>query len=449
MKTIVTAWDIENARSAGRDKISVQDAIVTEAAKDLAEKHGIKIIVDNAQLYDTTTSSINPLSAARSGFLKITDADAEQWKDEFPILKNAIHVANCSQGPQAKRVRKAINVYLDNWLTVGMDWDYWVEETIKAKHEFAKLINADPDEIAISTSVSEATSSVASALNPYAGRKKIVTTEADFPTIGHVWLGHQKYGYKVDFVPVKNGEIDISDYEKYIDENTVITSITHVYYETGFRQDIEKIADIAHKNGSLFYVDAYQSLGSIKIDVKKMKIDMLASGNLKYLLGVPGIAFLYISKDKLPYLKPAVTGWFGQENPFAFQIRHLDYAGDGRRFDTGTPPVLAAFASKAGMEIINEVGTQNIQDRIEMLSDHTVQVALEKGFDVKSPRDPKRKGATTSIKVDNPNEVEQLLKQRKIIASARGEVIRIAPHFFTTRNDIDMVLEELKKLVQR
>lgn len=365
------------------------------------------------------------------------------------ILKDVFHVANCSQGPQAKRVRKAINTYLDNWLTEGMDWDYWVEESIKAKHEFAKLINADPDEIAISTSVSEATSSIASSLNPYSNKKKVVTTEADFPTVGHVWLGHQKYGFKVDFVPVKNGEIDINDYEKYIDEDTVITSVTHVYYETGFRQDLEKIADIAHRKGSLFYVDAYQSLGSLKIDVKKMKIDMLASGNLKYLLGVPGIAFLYVSREKMPYLKPAVTGWFGQENPFSFQIRHLDYAGDGRRFDTGTPPVVAAFASRAGMEIINEVGTQNIQDRIEMLSAYTINAALERGLEVKSPRDPKRKGATTSIKVDNPHEIEQLLKQRKIIASARGQVIRIAPHFFTTKNDIDFIMDELKKLILR
>ncbi|MGB9878974.1 MAG: aminotransferase class V-fold PLP-dependent enzyme, partial [Candidatus Pelagibacter ubique] len=192
-----------------------------------------------------------------------------------------------------------------------------------------------------------------------------------------------------------------------------------------------------------------QSMGTVHIDVKKMKIDMLSSGNLKYLLGIPGIAFLYISKEVLPYLKPAVTGWFGQENPFSFQIRYLDYAGDARRFDTGTPPVLTSFAARAGMQIINEVGTQNIQERIEMLSKHTINGALERGLDLASPLDPKKKGSTTSIKVNDPHHVEELLKERKIIASARGNVIRIAPHFFTTKNDIDIVLDELKTIVTR
>lgn len=445
MKTIITAWDVENAKASGKSEIVVEDAIITEVAKELAEKLGIKIVL----------GSSNTVSYAERGItnninnIRITENEAKRWKEEFPILKDIIHVGNCSQSPQAKRVRKAIDRYLENWLTVGMDWDYWVEETIKAKHEFAKLINADPEEIAVSTSVSEATASIASSLNFYKNKKKIVTTEADFPTIGHIWLAHQKYGYKVDFVPVKNGEIDLNDYEKYIDEDTVLTSVTHVYYQNGFRQDIEKIADIVHRRGSMIYVDAYQSLGTIKVDVKKMKIDMLSSGNLKYLLGIPGVAFLYVSKEVIPYLKPAVTGWFGQENPFSFQIRYLDYAGDARRFDTGTPPVMASFAARAGMEIINEVGPEKIQERIEALSDYTINAALSRGLEVTSPHDPKKKGATTSIKVDDPHKVEELLKKNKIIASARGDVIRIAPHFFTEKKDIDAVIEALKEIIHK
>ncbi|RKL62293.1 aminotransferase class V-fold PLP-dependent enzyme [Thermoanaerobacteraceae bacterium SP2] len=454
MKTIITAWDIEDARSNGKNEIIVEDAIITEMAKDLAEKLGMKIITRGSgekpnERYSGSEINIREHADFSHKTLRITEEDAEKWKEEFPILKDIIHVGNCSQGPQAKRVRKAIERYLDNWLTVGMDWDYWVQESIKAKEEFAKLINADPSEIAISTSVSEATASVASSLNPHLNKKKIVTTEADFPTIGHIWLAYQKYGYKVDFVPVKNGEIDLNDYEKYIDEDTILTSVTHVYYQNGFRQDIEKIADIAHRRGSMIYVDAYQSLGTVKIDVKKMNIDMLSSGNLKYLLGIPGIAFLYVSKDIIPYLKPAVTGWFGQENPFSFQIRYLDYAGDARRFDTGTPPVLTSFAARAGMEIINEVGTENIQERIEALSAHTINAALSRGLEVVSPRDPKRKGATTSIKVDDPHKVEELLKENRIIASARGDVIRIAPHFFTEKKDLETVMDVLKRIIHK
>lgn len=446
MKTIITAWDVENAKNLGKKEIIEKDAIVTEVAKDRAQKLGIKIITG------TLSSFFNRPETEDKGFThierepKITEEDARAWKEEFPILKDIIHVGNCSQGSQAKRVREAIERYLDSWCSTGMDWDSWVEECIKAKHEFAKLIKADPSEIAISTSVSEATASLASSLNPYSNKRKIVVSEANFPTIGHIWLAYQKYGFKVDFVPVRNGRVYLEDYEKYIDEDTLITSITHVYYQNGFKQDIDKIVEIAHRRGSMVYVDAYQSLGTVDINVKSSKIDILSSGNLKYLLGIPGIAFIYINKDILPYLKPAVTGWFGQENPFSFQIRVLDYAGDARRFDTGTPPVMASYAARAGMQIINEVGPKNIQERVEMLSAYAIKAAQERGLEITSPLNPKEKGSTTSIKVPDPHNAELLLKERKIIGSARGDVIRIAPHFFTEKKDLDIVMDQLKEI---
>ncbi|NPV44492.1 MAG: aminotransferase class V-fold PLP-dependent enzyme [Firmicutes bacterium] len=447
MKTVYTAYDVEQAKLAGKDSILIdEDSIITTVAQETADRLGIVFIKkDRKNAKDPFYRDKSDAAYAKA----ITEDDAIRWKEEFPILKDIIHVANCSQGPQAKRVRKAIETYLDNWLTVGMDWEYWVGETIKAKEEFAKLINAHPSEIAISTSVSEATASIASSLNVNSPKKKIVTTEAEFPTVAHVWLAHQKYGFKVDFIPLKNGEILEEDYEKIVDEDTVITSVTHVYYQNGFKQDIKKIADIVHKNGSLILVDAYQSVGTVHIDVKEMDIDILTSGNLKYLLGIPGIAFTYVKKDIIPWLKPAVTGWFGQENPFAFHVRYLDFAGDARRFDTGTPPVLASFAAKAGMEIINQVGPKFIQDRIDILSEYTIKGALERGLEVVSPIDVSKKGATTAVKVPDPHDVELQLKKRNIIASARGDVIRIAPHFFTTKSDLDVVLDQLKDIMKK
>lgn len=174
MKTIITAWDIENASALGKKEIILEDAIVTEVAKDLAEKLGIKINITGGT-FGSPSPEVGVTPYSNTGrILKITEEDARAWKEEFPMLKDIIHVGNCSQSPQAKRVRKAVEEYLDSWLNIGMDWDSWVEETIKAKHEFAKLINADPKEIAISTSVSEATSSIASSLNPHSKRKRLL-----------------------------------------------------------------------------------------------------------------------------------------------------------------------------------------------------------------------------------------------------------------------------------
>lgn len=136
----------------------------------------------------------------------LDDAAAAAWREEFPLLKTVNYMANCSQGPQSRRARAALDRYLESWVASGMDWDYWCQEVDLAKVEFARLIGADPDEIAVSTSVSEIIASVAGAFLPQGGRRKVVTTEAEFPTVGQVWLAHRKLGAEVDFVPVIDGE---------------------------------------------------------------------------------------------------------------------------------------------------------------------------------------------------------------------------------------------------
>jgi len=369
--------------------------------------------------------------------------ELSRWRKEFPILERVIHVGNCSQSPQATRVRSAINDYLDSWLHSGMDWDFWCEEVVRAKAEFAKLINADVSEIAVCSSVSEATAAVIGSLTYNPGQGRLVASEAEFPTVGHVLLANRKWGWRIDYVPVENGRVELEQYDRIIDNNTALTAVTHVYYQNGFKQDIDAITRIAQAKGSLVLIDAYQSAGTVPLDVKACGADFLMTGNLKYLLGMPGIAFLYVKKELIPGLNPALTGWFGQENPFSFKVRVLDYARDARRFDTGTPPVVNAFAARAGMEIINEVGVANIWRHIRQLSEACTQTALAKGLTVASPLDPEQKGSTTAILVPDAHGVEAALKKRGIIAAARGEMIRIAPHFFTTREDIEATLDNL------
>jgi selenocysteine lyase/cysteine desulfurase len=248
-------------------------------------------------------------------------------------------------------------------------------------------------------------------------------------------------------VPVVNGEIDLAVYEKIIDERTLITSIPHVYYQNGFKQDIEAICEIAHRKGSLLYVDAYQSLGTEPVDVKATDIDMLASGNLKYLLALSGSAYLYVKKELIPYLKPSATGWFGQEDPFAFDILNFQYASNARRFETGTPSVITAYAAKAGMEIISDIGAENIKMWVDELSRYTIQEVHKRGFETTSPLDIRKKGPTTAISVPDPHAVEAGLKKRGVVASARGPIIRFAPHFFVTHEDIDKALDALEDVL--
>jgi selenocysteine lyase/cysteine desulfurase len=372
------------------------------------------------------------------------------WRKQFPLLKTHVHVANCSQAPQSTFTRQATLEYLDNWDRMGMDWDRWMEEVHYAKIEFAKIINADPGDIAIGTSVSELTSAVASSLPLNVGRKKIAVTDAEFPTVGLVWQAQQKYGFKVQFIPVKKGMIEFNDYDRCVDETTMIACICDTYYYNGFRQDLARIIPKIHDKGALVYVDAYQGLGTHPVDVKALDIDFLASGNLKYLLGVAGVAFLYIKKELVEYLRPSFTGWFGQETPFAFDIHNFVYAEGARRFDNGTPPIIPAYIARAGMRIINTVGVENIHQWTNVLSEHCIKGALARGLEVASPTDLSVKSPNTAIRVPgDSHDFELALRRENVIASARSDVVRIAAHFFTTLQDIDYVLDCFVKLLKK
>lgn len=481
MKKFYTAADVNFSASKGEQVIYINPGdVVTSIAREEAEKKGIRFAAGEAAAAPAgipQPAAVRPAPAPAAAPVYqpapaaapaasysypqvkalpykglLSEAEIDRWREDFPILRSVAHLGNCSQSAQSKQVLAGIQRYLDNWGSVGMDWDSWMEEIDLAKAEFAKLIGAEPDEIAIASSVSDLVSSVANSLDYTGRRKKVVVTDMEFPTVDYIWLANQRHGAKVDFVSVnENHEIDINEYERYIDEDTLLTSITQVYYLNGFKQDIKAIADIAHRKGSLILVDAYQCLGTEPLNVKEMNIDILVSGCLKYLFGIPGVAFMYVNKNLIQELKPSVTGWFGQTNPFLFQTRYLDWANKTSRFDTGTPPVLTAYAARAGLEIINEVTVPKIKDRIDMLSAHALNGVAARGLETISPFDVSKKGGTTAIvcgdKVDS-HTMEKLLRDRNVIGSGRGDVIRIAPHFYTKPEEIDYALDCIKDILE-
>ena len=373
--------------------------------------------------------------------------DIDAWRRRIPILASLIPMNNCSQAPQTSITRAAAEEYLESWNSDGMDWDAWVGEAQLAKQEFARLINASVDEVAMFSCVSEAVSAVASATDFVSGRDGVVVTEAEFPTIGHVWLAQQKRGARVSWLPVRGGQIRLDDYDAAIDDRTAIVSATHGYFLNGYMQDVPAIAAKAHANGAKLFIDAYQTAGTTPIDVRAMDVDFLAAGNLKFLMGVPGVAFLYVRRALIDSLAPTVTGWFGRQNPFAFDVKGLDWSPTASRFDTGTPPIINAYIARAGMTIINEVGPRAIRGWLEVLGQRLIDGGDARGLTLHGTRDMSRKTSTTGFVVDDSHRVEVAMRARGIIASARGPVIRLAPHFYSTIEDVDTALDALASLV--
>jgi selenocysteine lyase/cysteine desulfurase len=375
--------------------------------------------------------------------------DLAAYRSRIPLLRTTIPLNNCSQAPQSDLTRAAAMAYLDSWNQVGMDWDAWMVEVERARAAFAALIGAAPEEVAVSSSVSEATSSVASALVPEGRRGRIVTTRAEFPTVGHVWLAQERRGFDVAWVPVTEGTVRREDYDPLVNEDTLLVSATHAYYQTGAVQDLAAVTERAHAAGALVYVDAYQALGTRPLDVKALDLDFLACGTLKFLMGMPGIAFLYVSPKISDQLHPAVTGWFGRVDPFAFEADRLDWASGARRFDTGTPPIVNAAVARAGVELIASVGLERIQEWTTVLSRRLIEGGQERGFNVLGTTDSTRKAPTTAFPVRDAHAAEAALRERGVLASARGPAIRLAPHFYNTLEEIDRALDALAEVVPR
>ena len=374
--------------------------------------------------------------------------DIAAWRKQIPLLASCIPMNNCSQAPQTNVTRAAALRYLDSWNASGMDWDAWMEEVGRAKAEFAALIGAAPADIAVFSSVSEATSAVASALDLAGSRCNLAVSEAEFPTVAHVWLAQQRRRARVSWAPVRDGTIDPAAYDTLIDERTVLVSSCHGYFMNGFVQDVARIAARARDAGALSFVDAYQTVGTMPIDVRALGVDFLAAGNLKFLMGIPGIAFLYVRPEIVGTLEPTVTGWFGRSDPFAFDNKTLDWSPTASRFDSGTPPVMNAYVARAGMSIINEVGSAKIRSWLETLGRRLIDGGRERGLALHGTGDMACKTSTTAFVVHDSHAVESAMRARGVLPSARGSVIRLAPHFYNTIEDVDRALDLLAEVTR-
>lgn len=366
---------------------------------------------------------------------------------QIPILAHTIPLNNCSQAPLTTVTRAAADGFLESWNRQGMDWDAWMAEVDASRSAFAALINAEPGEVAVVSSVSHAASAVATAIQFDGGRDTVVASGAEFPTVGHVWLAQEKRGARVRWVDVRDGAIALEDYDAAIDDRTAIVSAAHAYYQNGAVQDVAAISRLARQRGALSFIDAYQSLGVVPVDVRAMDVDFLASGTLKYLMGTPGIAFLYVRREIIERLEPLITGWFGRVNPYLFDAAHLDWSPQAARFDAGTPSLLAAYISRASMEWLQGIGIDAIHEHTQLLSRRLVDGARARGLVVHGRGHAAPKTPSTAIVCPDAHGTERLLRAREILASARGPAIRLAPHFYNTEAEVDHALDVLADLL--
>lgn len=366
-------------------------------------------------------------------------------RDHFPILKDKIYLNSCSQGALSNEVTQAYIDYLRDWDAKGSPWEYWVERLEAARHAFCGLINAETSEVAVTTSVSAGVSALASAFDFTGERNKIVVSDFEFPTVAQIWHAQEPRGVEVVHVPAAGNIIPLSRFADAIDDRTALVCITHVCFRNGSKLDLPAIIELAHSKGALVLVDAYQTLGTTPIDVKKLRVDFLVGGVLKYLLASAGLAYLYVRKDLLNDLNPASVGWFSQANIFAMDIYHHTPSPTARRFESGTPPVPNIYAAVAGIKLVQSVGLENIERHLSELTGALKAGIMQRGFNLVSPVDPAKHGALITVRSHKVDLLVKWLERDGIITSSRDDNLRISPHLYNDMHDIDCIIDGLTR----
>ncbi|MBD0347801.1 MAG: aminotransferase class V-fold PLP-dependent enzyme [Thermoleophilia bacterium] len=374
-------------------------------------------------------------------------------RHRFPIFERLVYVNSCSQGALSDSVRQAYADYLRDWDERGSPWEYWVEQTERARRAFAELVGADPDEVGVTTSLSEGVSAVATGLRFAGRRSKVVMSDYEFPTVGQIWHAQAARGARVVLVPPsEDGTIPYEHWEQAIDDETLIVSLTHVSYRTGTMLDVERITQLAHERGALVLLDAYQTAGSVPIDVRALRVDLLAAGALKYLLGSAGLAFLYCRRELVERFWPTATGWFADREIFEMNHRRYAPATTGARFQSGTPPIPAIYAGVAGIELVQEIGVAATREHVQALNSRLIEGLDELRAKVVTPRRPKRRGALICVASFDAPALVAALRREGIVTSSRNGNVRISAHCYNAEEDVDAVLAALgrnRRLLRR
>jgi len=358
---------------------------------------------------------------------------------------------SCSLGALSTRSMQGLNQFMEMWNEWGAHawYEIWMGEIDKVRRKFASIIGAQLNEVAIAPSVSVALSTLATALD-YSKRNKVVMADRDFPTLAYQWLVKQRQGIECVFVESPDGIATPPElFGSKVDDKTALVATSRVFYTSGYIQDVRAVADIAHKNGAYMLVDDYQGTGQIPINVNAMDIDFLVTGTLKWLMGGPGLAFVYIREGLIPQLQPTISGWFAHKDQFQFKTTEFEFRPDAARVELGTPSVPTIYAANGGMDIVLEISVERICERTRYLTNDLVAQAHERGWKVRAPKEPERRSSIVMIEVEHPDEVVEALIARDIITDYRPGLLRVSPYFYNTIEENSLVIEAIADALKK
>jgi selenocysteine lyase/cysteine desulfurase len=370
----------------------------------------------------------------------------EQIRQLFPVTKNYIYMNHAAVAPLSTRVMQAMHKQIEEVSAYGaLKWFEWMQEVLRIRAQAARLINARPDEIAFARNTSDGLATIANGLDWRAG-DNVVTCDCEFPANIYPWMRLEAYGVELRMAHERHGRIETDELLSLVDERTRVVTVSFVQFGSGFRMDLAAIGKFCRERDILFVVDAIQGLGALSLDVKRDCIDALSADGHKFLLGPEGAAILFISERVLERIRPTMVGWLSVKNDFDNLLDYrLEYRDGAARFISGSLNVVGIHGLGASIDLLLEVGIDRIEKHLLALTDHLAEGLQARGYYLISSRRPGEASAIVCCTHDRSSAAElcQRLAERRIIVSHRLGRLRIAPHLYNTKEEMDALLETL------
>lgn len=385
------------------------------------------------------------MTSSSSSALTDEYLSSSEFRTHFPHLAELSHFDSCSQGALSLEMNYALDDLTRSIHLHPAPWDQWMAKVEELRTEFAEFINTTADHVAIVPSASAAAYQVASAFRWEGGQ--IMTSDLEFPSVANVLHAQQQNGAQIDFIDDRDAAVYAETWTSRVTQRTKLVSVPLVSYHNGARAEVEPVIAHARERGIVTFVDAYQGAGAVPIDVQQLQCDYLTTGSLKYLLGLGGVAFLYVRDIEVADKVPEFTGWFGRPNPFAFDPRDTAYASNARRFESGTPAVPAVYASLAGLRLLRRARQSDVVAHIGEMRDRLREGVAELGLEVSGPTSREHQGPQVALKLDDPDRTAALLAEDRVYAAPRNDLLRLSMHYYTNGADIERAVASLKKLI--
>ncbi|MCU0238085.1 MAG: aminotransferase class V-fold PLP-dependent enzyme [Pyrinomonadaceae bacterium] len=371
----------------------------------------------------------------------------EKIRQMFPATEKYVYLNSAAVSPMPKITVEAVISQLTDVSENGSsNLDNWVRTKNRCRALVAEMLKTDYENIAFTRNTSDGFSTVANGIDWKKG-DNIVTFEREFPSNFYPWrMVRDKFGVELKICPEKNGRYDLDEFLSLIDENTKLVAVSAVQFGSGYRADLEKIGKKVREFDALFAVDIIQAFGVVPLNLPKQLVDIACGASHKWLCSPEGSGIFYISERARKRIEPSLVGWISVEEPWDFTDYEQNWKPNALAWETGTGGSSLFYGLEQSLKLLNETGVENIQNYLEELSDYLCEKLKEKNYEIVSSRLVGEKSQIVCImpKSDQTSqEVAKMLEKQGIIISPRGERLRIAPHFFNNKTDIDKLIEAL------